>query len=54
MKISLSGLLLRLKISGVELFSIKEFLSNFKEAKKAFFEGDLETVKEFFELYIVK
>lgn len=54
MKVSLNGLLLRLKGRPDQVYTIKELLNNYKLAKQAFFNGDTKTVEEFFNIYIIE
>lgn len=54
---SISGVCLRLSkkrgaIRHFDQFVLEEFAKNFQAAKKAYEAGDMETVKEFFEIYV--
>lgn len=52
MKVSLNGVLLRMRGNKGLRFMVEEFLKHFSMAKAALQKGDIETVKEFFALYI--
>lgn len=54
MKVSLSGLLKRLKGRSDQIFIVNEFIKHYQIAKLAFNSGDQEVVKQFFSLYVTE
>lgn len=54
LKVSISGLLSRLKGRRDQLYVVGEFIKHYKIAKKAHTAGNAETVKQFFDLYVTE
>ncbi len=54
MKVSLTGLLRRLKGRKDQMFMVEEFIKHYQIAKKAYREGDKEPMDEFLNLYVTE
>ena len=52
MKVSLSGLLRRLKGKEDQMFMVEEFISHFEIARQANIDGKRDIVNQFFALYV--